>query len=47
MKMVNYILFEAPKKSPKYVELINNSPATFIHIRSFKELMKWYRVWEL
>ncbi|ALU25909.1 MULTISPECIES: adenylate kinase [Myroides] len=47
MKMVKYILFEAPKKSPKYVDLINNSSATFIHIRSFKELMKWYRVWGL
>ncbi|KUF44377.1 adenylate kinase [Myroides marinus] len=47
IEMVKYILFEAPKKSPKYIALINNSPATLIHIRSFKELMRLYKVWEL
>lgn len=47
MKMVKYILLEAPKKKYKYVELIENSDAIFIHIRSFKELMKWYKMWNI
>ncbi|MDM1347058.1 adenylate kinase [Myroides marinus] len=47
MKMFRFILIETPKRSAKYTVLINNSPATLIHIRSFKELMKWYKVWGL
>ena len=45
--MLRHILFVAPKNRSKYAKLISESNAMLIHIKSMKELNKYYQEWEL
>lgn len=47
IKMIKYILFEAPKKHTKYQNYIRQSNARFIHLTSFKQLRYLMKLWKL
>lgn len=44
---IHYTLMKAPKNRKVYQRLIDHSNAYFIRITSFKELRKYYKLWEL
>ncbi|WP_218962571.1 (d)CMP kinase [Sphingobacterium sp. 1.A.5] len=45
--MLRHILYVAPKNRFKYAKLISESNAMLVHIKSMKELNKYYQEWEL
>ena len=47
LKLINHIIFHAPKKRNKYKKLIEESKTNLVYIDSFTELKKYYKKWEI
>lgn len=47
LRHIYYTLFKAPKNRIIYQRLIDNSNAQLIRIKSFSDLMKYYKFWDL